>query len=123
MAQGHNQWTLLLTRNGGTRMAKAAKNEATTAKRETPSFTPEEFVRAWESSERISEVAEKLGTGLSNASLSARAAQYRKDGKVTLKAMTQHRGRHVDYAALQVVVDELAEKARAEQAADASDLT
>jgi hypothetical protein len=68
--------------------------------------SPEDFVRAWQASSSLAEVADKLH--LSIAGVSTRAQSYRKKG-VRLKRFP-HRLATIDVAALNAIIDEGEEK-------------
>jgi hypothetical protein len=62
--------------------------------------SPEDFVRAWQSSSSIAEVVKKLG--MSKSSVASRASYYRQNG-VRLKRLNT--GRSLDTDALNAIVD------------------
>jgi len=70
-----------------------------------PSVSAEEFVRAWQTSSELPEVARK--TGLRPESVRARAQRFRKKG-VPLKKLGARGGRPAtDWAALKRLAEEL----------------
>lgn len=71
------------------------------------SVTPEEFVRAWQGSSSMAEVAEK--TGLRVESVRARGHRFRKRG-VPLKKLAAQGRPATDWEALKKLAQELAPK-------------
>jgi hypothetical protein len=66
--------------------------------------TPQEFIRAWESSSTAEEVAEILG--MPKAIVLARASNYRLQG-VKLKKMPRQNKRKLDVDALNTLIEDL----------------
>jgi len=71
------------------------------------SVTPEDFVRAWQSSKSLAEVAEK--TGMRTESVRARGFRFRKKG-VPLKSLSTAGRPATDWEALKKLAKELAPK-------------
>lgn len=78
------------------------KNKAT-----NPAIAPEDFVRAWQTSETIQQVKEKLGqSDRPNKSFHVRASHFRKKG-IPLKRYSSRSVNKMDVEALKKLAEDL----------------